>query len=1141
MLNKTFAHLHVHTEYSQLDGFGTVKNYVKKAKELGFKFLACTDHGNIDGLLNFQRECNKQGIKPILGCEAYIVPNAAIKPQKEKRGHITLLVKNQNGFESLCRLLTYANLTGARSVYGRTIPRIDYNYLLGCELSDFVIMTACAGSFLHLEGATEFLYKLHQYCDDLYFEIMPHNIEVQKEIHDTIKAYRLLEEYKNIPFIATNDCHYINEDEWKVQEVLLAIQTKAKWDDENRFKFNFKGLHLRTADEMAEAFRKQNHFSRSEYLIAMRNTIKVAKQCCEFRISKQDISLPPIQPDWGPKEHGKELKRLAHEGLDNLGINELQRDEYRPRMEMELELINRKRFARYFLIVLELITWCKKQKIMVGPGRGSVGGSLVAYLTGITKVDPIEYDLLFERFIAEDRIDYPDIDLDFEDIRREEVIQHLEDLYGKYNVSGISTFSKMKARGVIRDVARVFDVPYKEVDEFAKAINITEKQQEDSFVDIASKETDEGRKFKKRYPEVTKLAIKLEGQIRNSGQHAAAVIISADDLRQGDRCNLCIRNDRIMCNWNMEDSEYVGLMKLDILGLNTLTVLNECKRLIKISQNKDIIFEDISLDDKKVFSEINKGNTFGMFQLSAKPTTDLAKEIKIQKFEDIATIIALVRPGPFNSGMTGEYIQRKKKLPKGILWKHKHHIYEEITKDTYGILVYQEQVMKVISEVAGLSYTIADKIRKVIGKKRDPKEFKKYWEMFLKGCLKQRTMDEAEAEEFWDGLQKWASYGFNKAHSIEYALLGYWTGYCKVHYSTEFICAYLSFGTEGSKEDLMNEARNLGRDIIPPKIGISDSHKWIAKNGNLYVPFIEVKGIGDKAAIQCTEKKTIQRRQRGFFDQEEVNPVAKPGSSLDKILKQIGAYTKEGYPKEAQELFSFNLSGDKKDLYPKLHSTLGYSFPDEDLQYYLSLKFKDEHQVSFRNIIKRKRFRNMELLKCTGCELHFQALAPVLPSQGIYNAAIIGEGPGPQENKEGRGFYEKAPAGELLWKEIAKYGYKRSFFHVTNCVKCYPGRKIKTPTKKHIEYCSDWLQEELRKIKCRLILAFGNTCIKAFTDKDSGITDMCGRTEWNEKMGLWICWCLHPASVKHNPGNKPKFEEGIENFIRTLEILKSPK
>jgi len=333
MKNSNFAHLHVHNEYSQLDGFGTAKNYIARTKELGFKFIACTNHGNIDGLLKFQKECDKQEINPVLGCEAYIVPDAKIKPKKEKRGHITILVKNQTGWQELCKLLTYANLTGFHHR-----PRIDYESLLNCDLSGFVIMTGCAGSFLNLEGGISFGHQLGSIMKkDFYFEIMPHDIEIQYKLH---KRLIQLKGISKTLFIATNDCHYIYEDEWKAQEVLLAIQTKAKWTDKDRFRFGFTGLHLRTADEMAEAFEEQGQFNRSEYLLAMRNTIKVAKECCEFRIPKQDISLPPVTADWGEKEHFDRLKQLVEdkrmELIHSKAINELQVDEYNKRIAFEL-------------------------------------------------------------------------------------------------------------------------------------------------------------------------------------------------------------------------------------------------------------------------------------------------------------------------------------------------------------------------------------------------------------------------------------------------------------------------------------------------------------------------------------------------------------------------------------------------------------------------------------------------------------------------------------------------------------------------------------------------------------------------------------------------------------------------------------
>lgn len=887
MKNNKFCHLHVHNEYSILDGLGSANAYAKKAAELGFEYLALTNHGNINGLIKFQKACQKYDIKPVLGCEAYIVPQLSDKIKGEKRGHITLLIKNQKGFENLCIMLSKANLEG---FYRR--PRIDYD-LLYDYCKGLVIMTGCSSSFLNLNGGEDLFYDLSDKIkDDLYLEVMPHKFKEQNDLNKRLVKLAS----KNHKLVATNDCHYINKENYKTQEVLLAIQSKAKWSDPNRWRFNIQGLHLRTADEMFEAFIEQNILSDKQIKESLFNTIEVAEKCASFKIEKQKIYLPKVP--------GYEYVENESDFLYELCINKFKSvkkyapvEAYYNRLDLEFDLIEKKGFVSYFMVVYDLVKWCKEKGIMIGPGRGSCGGSLVAYLLGITLVDPIRYDLLFSRFISEERADYPDIDLDFEDSKRDLVRAYLEELYGKNNIASISTFLTMKGRAAIRDVSRVFDIPLKEVNEFSKSIAYDE---EDEVIERACIETPEGKAFDKKYPEVCDHAIILEGTIRSYGKHAAAVIISADDLRKGTKGNLCNRNNVIVSNWDMEDSEYMGLMKLDVLGLNTLSILNEAKKLIKENHDIDIEYEKLPLNDKQVYKEISDGYNVGVFQINTWATTGLAKELRPDSIELLSDLIALVRPGAMDSGMTNEYILRR----NGKHWEKKHPIYEKIVENTYGVLVYQEQVMDVVHKVAGLSYSTADKIRKIIAKKHDTKLFAPFKKEFIKGCTDQKTLSKEEAKEFWETLQAHGRYSFNKAHSTAYAIIGYWCAYTKYHWPAEFICANLIHGADSKKEELIEEAKELGLKLMLPKVGISDALKWVVQNDKLYVPFIEIKGIGEKSALQCIKLKTKQQKKKGFF---EINDIAQEKKTkIEKILEAIGAYNNRPAD-NISDYFTFNI------------------------------------------------------------------------------------------------------------------------------------------------------------------------------------------------------------------------------------------
>ena len=1164
-----FCHLHLHDQYSYLDGYGSAKKYIAKAKELGFNYISLTNHGNCDGLLQWQKECDKQDIHPVLGCEAYIVPDRFVK-QKETRGHISLLIKNETGWKTLCSILTEANLTG---FYHR--PRIDYNLLLNNDLSGLIIMTACAGSFLNLPGSEELLFQLHnKYPDNVYFEIMPHQISAQHTIHFHIK--KLSEKFLDIPFVATNDCHYIEPDEWEAQEMLLAINSNASWDDPKRWKFGFKGLHLRTADEMIGAFQKQGDWPEDIVKQAMANTIKIARQCFQFRIPKQEISLPRSPLATNVKSESVLLDSICKEGYENIFGDNDWPQEYKDRYLQELKLIKKKKFERYFLIVYDLINWARDNNIAVGPGRGSVGGSLIAFLMNITQVDPIKFKLSFSRFISEDRNDLPDIDIDFEKRYRGKVIEYLEKTYGKYNTCGISTDMKMQSRAAIRDVCRVMNIPSKAVSSFANSIWQREHNN-NSAIQSSIDNTKEGKYFAKRYPDAVRLALKMEGQIRNSGAHAAAVIISKEDLSESDKCVLIKRNNRIVCNWDMEDSEYVGLMKLDVLGLSTLSVLSEAKRLINKKDNLKALFHDritgnhlllgimerefeekyknytqidfdfnkIPLEDKEVFEKVSNGETSGMFQLSGHSCTELCKKMKIHSFDDIIAIIALARPGPADSGMANDYIARK----HGKKWEAMHPIYEEVTKDTYGLLVYQEQVMQVISKVAGLSESIADGIRKVIGKKRDPEEFEPFFKQFLQGCKKMKTLSKKEAENFWEGLLKWASYGFNKAHATAYALIGYWTAYLKTHCEKEFYAASLTYGewnekasdSNKHKNSLLAEIRQAGYIIISPKREYSDIIKWVFHNEKLYIPFTEITGVGESNANKCLSP-VKQNRLRGFFG-ADYDASEKQDTKIDQLLKELKVDDPEAIPSTkvlSKYLPHIDLQGDKAEKYPNLMKAIGSFIPEKDLPQFLTLtNINPAFDIpNAKNLIQRIRFRlEKQIIQCNGCNLRKQVKKrPVLSSVGLNNVAIILEAPGKDEDEEGRGAVGQA--SNVLWNELAKYEYFRRFFHLTNCCRCWPS-KTKTPNYMEISACYKWLHYELNKIQCRLILACGNIPLYALTGRKGGITNLSGTTEWIENVSAWVCWCVHPSAVLRNrKQNLVPFQDGIKNFIEKLELLK---
>ncbi|OGC76261.1 hypothetical protein A2619_02295 [candidate division WWE3 bacterium RIFOXYD1_FULL_39_9] len=1103
MDNSSFVHLHLHSTRSWLDGFGTSANYIKRAAELGFKSIALTDHGNVDGAIEWQQECKKANILPVVGCELYVVSDMNKKDKGEKRSHLTVLVENINGWRTLCKWLTKASLEG---FYHR--PRCDYEQILNSNLDGLIFLTGCAASVIN--ASDRFVRDLDEKAnkDSVFIEVMPHNIKSQKQLHAKIKK-----DYSEWPLVATNDNHYILEEDWEAQEVLLAIQSNAKWNDPNRWRFGFKGLHLRTADEMLQAFEKQGDFTKREVYKAIERTVQIAERCSNFEIKKQNISLPNLPYKISEQSEFQELKSRCLIGLREFGLD--RKTEYKERLETELALIGKKDFSRYFLIVQDFVLYCKSKGWGVGPGRGSVAGALIAHLLHITEgLDPIKYDLPFSRFLSEDRNDLPDIDLDIEKRYRQQAVDALFEIYGKNNVAYISTEMQMKSKAVIRDIGRVFDLPNDEVSDMANSI-WDNPDHEGSAIEYAVERNSEAKQFAEKHPKQIKLALKLEGQFRNAGRHAAGVIISGEDLTQGTRCVLVKRGDYQVVNWNMKNCEHQGLMKLDVLGLATISVLEECRTLIKQS-NSSFEIETIPEEDPEAFEFIDSGKTAGLFQVSARPLTELCTQMGISCFEHLNAALALIRPGPSESGMTEEYVERK----KGKHWDKDHPIYEDITKDTYGQLVYQEQVMKVISRMAGMSESDADSIRRVIGKKRDPKEFEPYKKQFVDGCAKQKTFSPKEAGEFWDGLLHWARYGFGRGHSTAYALIAYRTAYLKAHYPVEFFCATLSYGeydekkkdVQKHKQHIIDEAKEIGLSIMPPKIGISDALRWTIKDNCLYTPFAEIKSFGESNALKCVENKIVAKpKNKGFFN---INPVAKKKTKIEETLEKIDAYDPESIPSNLSEYLPFECGRGSNKLIQKQDRILK---------------------------AEKIKYRSERISKCKRCSLAEEAQEPILTSIGKYNIFVIGEAPGRREDigvqmRDGSikrmGFI--GPAGDLLWSTLAKYNINRSDVYVSNACRCYPS-KTKTPKEDHIQACLPWLMDELKKTKCKLVLACGNICLKAFTGKDGGITTLAGQRQWIKSLEAYVVWSLHPSAVLRNPRNRELFEKGIEEFSKAFK------
>jgi DNA polymerase III subunit alpha len=1115
MNNEDFAHLHIHDQYSELDGLGSCEDYVKRAKELGFKYLASTNHGNINGLIRFQKCCAQYEITPIHGCELYVVNDIEKKEKGEFRGHVCVFVKNKEGWNNLTKMLTRANVYG---FYYR--PRIDLNYMLK-NSEGLIFSTACTSSFLRLEGGPEVFAKLQRRLkDDVYIELMPHTFDDQLNFN---KALLSIAGDKNIKTIATNDCHYPLQDDSRVHDILLLIQSKAKIGDKKAWQFSAKDLYLKSAKALERSFIKQGILTKKQLEFSMRNTIELAEKCSQFKIEKVMVSLPEVPGVKGDDD--KFLMNLIKKGF-NEKVRGKERDEekYIKRYIKEFEFIKKKNFVRYFLIVWELINWAKKNEIMVGPGRGSVSGCLIAYLIGITNVNPFDYDLLFERFISEGRVDFPDIDIDFEDLKKDMIRGHLKEIYGEYNIANISTFMQMKGKLSLRDVARVYDIDNKEVDQVAKLVD-----NDDDLKKVLENE-ESGKQFYDKYKDQCDIALRLKGQIRGRGQHAAAVVICNHDLRGSDRCNLVINEKAYSVNWDKKDAEYMGMLKLDTLSLSNLTMMRHANELIKKNYNKIVEFEHITFDDKNILEQFAKGNSIGCFQFSSHGLRNLCKQLKIDNFELLITASALHRPAVLKSGLVDEFIKRKN---ENIEWQYTNKTLNEILSPTYGIIVFQEQLMRIVVEVAGLTFLDADKIRKIF-EDEGFKDLSTYEKQFVDGCINRGKLKRKEAEEIWGYLTHHGGYGFNKAHSTAYTMISYWNMYLKYYYPVEFICACLTYNPQMKKEELLKEAFRMGLKVVPPKVNISHHEKWEAHKGKIYMPFSEIKGIGSKSSEKLKEGKGLSTRLKNLLNEIKAfddNEITLQDEIVDKYLSVninvIDTRSAAAIAKIFARDESVKVIKSETAIYVTDRTKARKRLDVEDLMNCNIDGLK-------LDVSEKKQFVNKSLLSCKDCELHKECDKPILPKSGDKNFMIISEYPLKGELRDRQLFAERSSI--RMWDAFEKFDLDRSEFYLTSFVKCHPS-VTKNPTQEQIEVCSRWLFEEISIIKPPIILAFGNVALKCLLREEGGIMKKNASIEWVNKVNSWVVWCMNSSSLYYHPENISQYEEAISNYCERVKKL----
>jgi len=844
-----FTHLHLHSHYSLLDGLPKIDEILDYCQKLGMDSVALTDHGAIYGAVEFYKKAKERGIKPIIGAELYLAIESRFQKRPgidDKRYHIVLLVKNATGYKNLVKLITKSHLDG---FYYK--PRIDEE-LLAQHSDGLICLSACLqGKIPQLILAKRFdeaertalKYQEIFGKENFYLEIQHHpNIREQKIVNEII--IEIAKKHK-IPLVATNDCHYLRPEDAEAQDILMLINTGADPNDPERLTMRADDFSMRSSQRMIEDFKN--------FPEAIENTQKIV-EACNFEFKLGEIKMPKFETPDGktPEEYLEELcndgvKKRYGEKIDQRVLE---------RLKYELDIIKKTGFASYFLIVQDFVNWAKSQRIVVGPGRGSVGGSLVAYVLGITEIDPLRYDLLFERFLNPERISPPDIDLDFTDERRDEVIEYLAQKYGRERVAQIITFGTMAARAVVRDVGRALGYSYSYCDKIAKLIPMHSTLDEALAKVIELRQIYQSDENAQR---LLDLARKLEGRARHASTHACGVVISTVPLDEICPLQHPTQDDEtIVTQYEMHSLEDLGLLKIDILGLKNLTLIEETLKKIYAIYKKEIKLDEISFDDKKTYKIFQQGETIGVFQFESEGMRKWLRKLKPSTFEDLVAMIALYRPGPMQ--FLQDYIDGKFKRKR---IEYLHEKLKPILEKTYGVMIYQEQLMEVARSLAGFTLGEADVLRKAVGKKiKSLLEAQR--EKLIQGMIK-NGIDKEVAQKIWEWILPFASYGFNKSHSVAYAKIAFYTAFLKAHFPVEFMASLLTSEQADVEKIgfLIEECKRMGIEVLPPDINESFRNFSVVPGKNqIRFGLLAIKNVGENTVEAIVE----ERKKNGPFN-----------------------------------------------------------------------------------------------------------------------------------------------------------------------------------------------------------------------------------------------------------------------------------
>lgn len=1092
-----FSHVHGHSYHSNWNGpdaLSSPEALVKRAQEIGLESICITDHASLSGVPDFAKAAAEAGIKPVVGTELYVCSDPAWRPQKETedgaaseegRGrrdynHLIAIAHNWDGFIELCGLLSKAH--DAPNFYRRARNAITDIY----DTKHLTFSTACAGGILKRGDADcvvkEMLDALGR--DRLFLEIQPHNDQGQIIVNK--KAVELRDKL-GMKLVAAQDFHYANPSDNGVHEVMLAVGSHDVMSNPNRWRYPVDDLYIKNKAEMVRAFTPwvrgglltpamlAESFASADNIVAS----------TDFKWTDMPVSLPQMATD-----EKAAVLQIAVTALK--ARNLASRPEYISRLKYEMEVLIEAGILNYFLILHDIVKWSRENNIMVGPGRGSAGGSLVAYLLGITTIDPIVHGLLFERFYRPGRLDLPDIDTDFEDERRGDVLAYIERRYGKDNVAMVASYTKLKPKGAIKDVARVYEIGHMEANDVTKSIAVVDIQVDDE--DAEAKHADEVladpavAAFFARYPVVEKPVRGMVGCMRGTGQHAAGVVIAGVPVAQ--RAAVMRKDDRRVVCWDKWTVEKMGLMKLDILGLRTMTILRHAAENVWAMRGRKIVYEDIPLDDAKTLALFDAGNTTGVFQCESRGMREVFKGCRVDKFGIVADIISLYRPGPMESIPRYQSAQTGASVPTYL-----HPLLEPILSPTFGQIIYQEQMMQVFSAVGGFSPAEADKMRKICGKKLGPDEFNKYAPPFIDGAVK-KGVSEDVAREIFRTMSDFGIYSFNKSHAYAYAMIAFWTAYMKANYPAEFWAAHLS--STGNEEKLAMAVDDVIKDrisILPPDVNVSDAYKFVpVTEASIMAPLTSIKGIGEKQA------NMIVGARKGLIDQNglsagETRTEAKRVVEFDGTRCRAGSFTDEAdfltrvYARVVNSRVrgSLSLSGampwiqHDPDVLRQNRIDLIGSIMKEMIVVDL------DAEMEFDESVKSKIARYMTDLNRLGKETY---MPQVMPHAGAKPRIMVVLST-PEIKDERKGSLCNGDGWAIFYNAMReKLKVAPKDFYVTALYKC---RKPPVGYTKWAEDYQTILEQEIDALKPPLIIALGADAVAYFGGKGSRASSLYGK------------------------------------------------